>query len=157
MVKGAKRRGLAFLVVLVVVASVALALTRDWRSIGSPPPSLAASPNAMAVDAVSGDGVDTGRTVSGTRAPFGVGIVVTAASTAYQGYQYFLEWDPAILAYDGQTDLSPSGPHSLRGAHDYDQHRLCGLHRPERHHHLHGAGQHRQPSLRGGGHEPSPW
>ena len=68
----------------------------------------AAGPNAMAVDATSGGGVNTDRTVNGT-APFTVDIVITAAGEAYAGYQYSLAlgWDfdnlevlPGVLAYD---------------------------------------------------------
>jgi len=62
--------------------------------------------NHMAVDAISGDGVDASRTVPGTD-PFDADIYITEGSTAYQGYQYTLEWDDSILAYDTATDLRP--------------------------------------------------
>jgi hypothetical protein len=71
-------------------------------------PVAGASQATMAVDAVPGGGVDSGRTVTGT-APFDVNIVMTAASAPYQGYQYKLDWDPAVLALDSQTDLEPEG------------------------------------------------
>ena len=67
-----------------------------------------ATPNAMAVDAVSGGARDPSRTVSGV-APFDVDIAVTSASRAYVGYQYRLRWDPAVLAYDGQAYVTESG------------------------------------------------
>jgi hypothetical protein len=69
---------------------------------------VAQQPNAMAVDAVSGGGVDPSRTVTGT-APFNVDIVITVAGQAYAGYQYSLKWNPAVLAFDSQTDLMPTG------------------------------------------------
>lgn len=70
----------------------------------APPPPL---PNALAVDAVSGGGIESTRTVTGID-PFQVDINVTAASQPYQGYQYVLQWDPAILAYDSQANLTPA-------------------------------------------------
>jgi len=71
----------------------------------SPPPSPV--PNAFAVDAISGGGVDATRMVTGVT-PFDIDINITSASQPYQGYQYMLQWDPAVLAYDGQTDLTPA-------------------------------------------------
>ena len=109
MPKNARKQWPAFLVVLLAAAGLCLALTTGRWGAASPTPSLAASPNAMAVDAVSGGGIDTSRAVSGTRTPFGVDIVITGAGTGYQGYQYYLEWDPDVLAYDTETTLSPGG------------------------------------------------
>lgn len=63
--------------------------------------------NAMSVDVTSGASVETSRTVT-TSDPFEVDINVDSAPTPYQGYQYTLEWDPSILAYDAATELSPA-------------------------------------------------
>jgi hypothetical protein len=65
-------------------------------------------PNAMAADAVSGGSVDPTRTVNGTDT-FNVDIDITTAGQAYQGYQYALQWNPSVLAYNSQTNLSPDG------------------------------------------------
>jgi hypothetical protein len=62
----------------------------------------------MAVDAVSGEAVDAARIVTGV-SPFDVDIVVTKAVSGYQGYQYLFQWDPALLAYEGEKDLMPAG------------------------------------------------
>jgi hypothetical protein len=72
-----------------------------------PPPSPPAA-NVIVVDAVSGGSVDAARVVTGI-APFDIDIGVTSVGQAYHGYQYLLRWDPQILAYDGQTNLSPAG------------------------------------------------
>ena len=71
-----------------------------------PPPSPTS--NAIVVDATSGGGIGSTRTVIGT-APFDIDIHITDASQPYQGYQYMLQWDPAVLAYDGQENLYPAG------------------------------------------------
>jgi len=63
---------------------------------------LAQDVNVMAVDAVSGGGVDASTTVTGTD-PFDVDIMVTDAPIAYKVEQYKLQWDPALLAYDSET------------------------------------------------------
>lgn len=63
-------------------------------------------PNAVALDAISGGAVDPSRTVSGT-ASFDFDIVITEATEAYQGYQYVLQWDPAVLAFDSEVALMP--------------------------------------------------
>jgi len=84
---------MAFLLLL-----VALAAPRSVTASGSV---------AMAVDALPGGGIDSSRTVAGT-APFDVDIVITNASEAYQGYQYKLQWDAAVLAYDSQAYLMPA-------------------------------------------------
>ena len=60
----------------------------------------------MAVDAVSGGTIDAASHGSAA-APVVVDIVVSSASVAYRAYQYKLEWDPAVLAYDSQVDLKP--------------------------------------------------
>lgn len=67
----------------------------------------ASSLAAMAVDAVPGGGIDSSRTVTGTD-PFDVDIVITEATTLYQGYQYKLQWDAAVLAFDVETHLMPA-------------------------------------------------
>jgi hypothetical protein len=61
----------------------------------------------MVVDAVSGGAVDASGTVTGG-SPFGVDVVVDKAVSGYQGYQYKVQWDPAVLAYDAQEDLKPA-------------------------------------------------
>jgi len=61
----------------------------------------------MVVDAVSGGAVDVGRIVSGT-SPFDVDLVINKAVSGYQGYQYLIRWDPAVLAYQGEKDLKPA-------------------------------------------------
>jgi len=71
-----------------------------------PPPSPAS--NAIAVDAVSGGGIDSAQTVTGIT-PFDIDIHITSAGQAYQGYQYALQWDPTVLAYDSQENLRPAG------------------------------------------------
>jgi len=62
---------------------------------------------AIAVDAVSGGAVDATTVVTGS-SPFDVDIVILSVDPGYQGYQYKLEWDPSILAYDGQKHLMPA-------------------------------------------------
>jgi hypothetical protein len=61
----------------------------------------------MAVDAVSGGAVDATTAVTGS-SPFDVDIVILSVDPGYQGHQYKLEWDPSILAYDGQKHLMPA-------------------------------------------------
>jgi hypothetical protein len=60
----------------------------------------------MAVDAVSGGTIDAASHESAA-APVVVDIVVSSSSIPYRAYQYKLEWDPAVLAYDSQVDLKP--------------------------------------------------
>jgi hypothetical protein len=74
---------------------------------GGPPPVIQDGAT-MTVDAVSGGAVDASRIVDGA-APFDADVVITKAVSGYQGYQYFVQWDPAVLAYDGQKDLKPEG------------------------------------------------
>jgi hypothetical protein len=62
---------------------------------------------AMAVDAVSGGAVDATAVVA-EASPFDVDIVMLSANPGYQAYQYKLEWDPTILAYDGEKHLMPA-------------------------------------------------
>jgi hypothetical protein len=61
----------------------------------------------MVVDAVAEGTVDLSRTVAET-SPFDIDVVVSKAVSGYQGYQFLLEWDPAVLAYEGQEDLKPA-------------------------------------------------
>lgn len=63
-------------------------------------------PGAMSLDAVVGGAVDGQVTVTGT-APFEFDLVVAEAAQEYQLYQFKLQWDTSILAYDSQKDLSP--------------------------------------------------
>ena len=93
---------------VLALAGALLGLGSEWWS-GGPSASQAASPNAVTVDAVSGGGIDSARSVSGSGDPFPLDIVITSAGTSYQSYQYYLQWDPDVLAYDAQTNLSPSG------------------------------------------------
>jgi hypothetical protein len=65
---------------------------------------LSSAPNAMAVDAIAGGGVDPTRTVTGP-APFDVGVVITAAGSAYAGYDLALAYDDQILAFVPTADL----------------------------------------------------
>jgi hypothetical protein len=62
----------------------------------------------MGIDAVSGGAVDAARVVTGS-SPFDIDIVFLSATGGYQGYQYFVQWDPVVLAYEGQRDLKPEG------------------------------------------------
>jgi hypothetical protein len=73
---------------------------------GGPPPPIR-NGAGMAVDAVSGGAVDVSRTVAGA-SPFDVDIVIDRAVSEYQGYQYLVQWDAAVLAYEGQKDLKPA-------------------------------------------------
>jgi hypothetical protein len=61
----------------------------------------------MVLDAVSGGAVEASRTVTGAD-PFDVDVVVMKAGSGYQGYQYMVQWDPAVLVYEGQEDLKPA-------------------------------------------------
>jgi len=62
----------------------------------------------MVIDAVTGGEVDAAIVVPG-EAPFQVDIDILGATIGYQGYQYYLEWDPEVLAFDEHTDLKPGG------------------------------------------------
>jgi len=62
----------------------------------------------MVVDAVSGGEVNASAEVQGT-SPLEVDINILGATIGYQGYQYYLEWNPELLAFDGHTDLKPAG------------------------------------------------
>jgi hypothetical protein len=62
---------------------------------------------AMAADAVSGGVLDATRLVA-DRNPFDVDIVILSVDAGYGAYQYKLEWDPSILAYDGEKHLMPA-------------------------------------------------
>jgi hypothetical protein len=81
------------------------AMILNVEATSTPPPS---TPNSVVVDAISGGVVDSARAVTGA-APFGVDISVTGAGQPYQAYQYLFQWDPAVLAYDSQANLSPAG------------------------------------------------
>jgi hypothetical protein len=86
-----------------VVASPGLP---DAEAAAVPSPGLPGA-EAMAVDAVSGGAVDASRVVTGSD-PFDVDIVILSGASGYQGYQYKLEWDPSVLAYDHQKHLMPA-------------------------------------------------
>jgi hypothetical protein len=72
------------------------------------PTALAGNGAAMAADAIPDGAIDATREVSGTE-PFEIDVVMTKAVSGYQGYQYKVEWDGAVLAYDSQVDLMPAG------------------------------------------------
>jgi hypothetical protein len=76
---------------------------------GIPEPARVKEGNAeMVVDAASGGEVTATAEVSGS-APFQVDVDIRGATVGYQGYQYYLEWDPKILAFDGHEDVKPAG------------------------------------------------
>jgi len=60
----------------------------------------------MAIDAIAGDEVDESLTGTGEQF-FEVDIVTEEAGPGYQGYQYWLEWDPGVLEYEGAEDFKP--------------------------------------------------
>jgi hypothetical protein len=60
----------------------------------------------MALDAFPGGAIDTTQTVAGPNA-FNVDIVVVDAGPGFQLYQFTVKWDPQVLAYDSQVDLTP--------------------------------------------------
>jgi len=62
---------------------------------------------AMAVDALPDGALDSSREVSGAE-PFEVDVVISKAVSGYQGYQYKVQWDGTVVAYDGQKDLTPA-------------------------------------------------
>jgi hypothetical protein len=70
-------------------------------------PATASGSNAMAIDAIPGGGIDASVGVTGT-APFDVDIVVTEASTPYQGYQDKLAFDSSVVNADAVTQLKPA-------------------------------------------------
>ena len=65
---------------------------------------LSSAPNAMAVDAVPGGGIDTWRYMVGTN-PFEMDIVVTAAGSPYAGYNALLAYDDQVLEFVPTVDL----------------------------------------------------
>ncbi len=65
-------------------------------------------PNEMAVDSVSGGGVDASTTVTDTER-FDVDILVTDAPNAYKAEQYTLRWDPGLLVFDSETPTQLGG------------------------------------------------
>jgi hypothetical protein len=95
-------------VILGVLVLSALAMATIMITFRSPERTTAQGPNAMGVDAIEGGTVDLTRTVTDT-AQFNVSVNVTTAGEAYMAYQYTLEWDPAVVAYDSATHLIPTG------------------------------------------------
>ncbi|MGB6895332.1 MAG: flexitail domain-containing putative surface protein [Dehalococcoidia bacterium] len=89
--------------VLAIVAMAAIMLLSPRV-----PTTTAAGTNTIAVDAISGGSVDDSRTVTGTD-PFNADIVITVVGEAYQAYQQYTQWDPAVLAIDDAVFLYPSG------------------------------------------------
>jgi len=110
-----RRRGPLCLAILAVAVALPLAVSRYEQAAlgkqGEPTPAAveALEANAMAVDAIPGGPIDASRTVDGSE-PFEVNIVITHASIPYESSQYGLEWDPAVLAFDSEMALHPSGP-----------------------------------------------
>jgi hypothetical protein len=72
------------------------------------PAQTASGTAKMVVDAVSGGEINATAEVRGT-GPFAVDISILGATIGYQGYQYYLEWDPKTLAFDSHTYLKPAG------------------------------------------------
>jgi pimeloyl-ACP methyl ester carboxylesterase len=62
------------------------------------------APNAMAVDAIPGGGVNQWRWWSGG-SPFDIAVVVTAAGQSYAGYDLALSYDDQILQFVPMADL----------------------------------------------------
>lgn len=98
------------LLVLVIAGGMLAACGGEESSPAVPGTPVATEPflgtAAMAVDAVPGGAVDASRVVTGSD-PFEVDIVMVSVDLGYQGYQYKLEWDPSVLAYDDQRHLMP--------------------------------------------------
>jgi hypothetical protein len=69
-------------------------------------PATASSSDGMAVDAIPGGGVDASVVVTGTGS-FDVDIVITDASTPYQGYEDGLAFDSSVVNADTVTQLTP--------------------------------------------------
>jgi len=65
---------------------------------------LLSAANAMAVDAVSGGGINQSRLVIGTN-PFDIDVVVTTAGAPYAGYNLSLSYDDQILQFVPTVDL----------------------------------------------------
>lgn len=61
----------------------------------------------MVVDAVSGGEITATAEVRGTD-PFEVDVNILGATAGYQGYQYYLNWDPNVLALDDHRYLEPA-------------------------------------------------
>jgi len=78
-----------------LVTALVFAVTLTVRSA-----TVAAPDNAMVVD---------GNFTIATADPFDVEIDITAGGEVYQGYQFMLQWDPAILSYVDSAPLMPAG------------------------------------------------
>jgi hypothetical protein len=61
----------------------------------------------MALDAIPGGALDASRTVTGGD-PFEVDLVIDKAVSGYQAYQFRVQWDGSVLAYDSEKDLMPA-------------------------------------------------
>ena len=72
----------------------------------TPPQEVAAGSARMVLDAVSGGEINATAEITGA-GPFNVDVDILAPTMGYQGYQYYLQWDPELLAYDGHKDLKP--------------------------------------------------
>jgi hypothetical protein len=85
-----------------------LALFLVLGALLTPYSASASSSAGIAVDAVPGGAIDASRAVADT-APFTVDIVITEASTPYQGYQAYLSWDDSLLAYVDPPGVTYTG------------------------------------------------
>jgi hypothetical protein len=65
---------------------------------------LDSAPNAMAVDAIAGGGIDQWRVVTSSD-PFDISVVVAAAGEPYAGYDLALSYDDQILEFVPTADL----------------------------------------------------
>lgn len=72
---------------------------------GEPTPTVEAA-NVIAVDADPATPAVDDRTTQPLGVPFDVSINVTTAGTAYDGYQFSLRWDTAVLSFVSGTHLS---------------------------------------------------
>jgi hypothetical protein len=90
--------------------TVARTPTAMTPTVQTPSPVVPSTPTAagaeMGVDAIVGGAVDASRTVTDAN-PFEVDVVVVNAGPGYQGYQFKVQWDAAVLAYDSQANLMP--------------------------------------------------
>jgi len=63
---------------------------------------------AIAIDAIPGGTVDPA-VAAAVGAPVAVNLVITGAAGPYRAYQYELQWNLSVLAYDSGVSLMPDG------------------------------------------------